>query len=443
MANTLGPGEVRVGWFIDENSPGESPVVLRNENGRITLTVPYSYDNPQVEAKRRWFTGQGVAYSDDPRREKYRYEPPRSLLFNDSNGPVALFDCRNIGYREALGNAGEGRLAAGFAVLGGRDLSLDKPLRIRTFIPGMSTWAGQTSIKQTYLLGDGGRGKGYKVETIETDDIEIGEGIVLRSSWEARSNRSTNSVVLESQSFLETEASGTEDFWQQYRKHAVLLELFDLAYWKPSGYSKIEVKPRVSENVSSPANRWLEVKTDRLRRQVGQHEGNPFFLFSEIGADGYKKWVEIREKMGRAIAPMMSLVENENRLLESCFIQSCIALEGIGVQLDRDAGDLKKKKSLECRLNTVQDSVGIHFSDGWAKRTANTYNNIKHYDRDFVDPAEDIYSSLQENVLTFRAWAAMSLGFDKEVVKERLPSTSEGRQLIGLPHINFKTDFSS
>lgn len=53
MTNSLEPGEVRVGWFIGENTPGESPVVLRNEDGKITLAVPFSDDNPKDEEKRR------------------------------------------------------------------------------------------------------------------------------------------------------------------------------------------------------------------------------------------------------------------------------------------------------------------------------------------------------------------------------------------------------
>lgn len=142
--------------------------------------------------------------------------------------------------------------------------------------------------------------------------------------------------------------------------------------------------------------------------------------------------------MGRATAPMMSLLDDGNRLLENRFIQSCIALEGIGVQLDRDAnGNTKKREALKKRLDVVQETVGIHFSEEWAKRTANAYNNVKHYDRDQADPAEDVYYCLQENVLMFRAWAAISLGLDRAVVKERIAYTKEGQQLIGLPHIDF------
>ena len=158
--NVLAPGDIRVGWFLHQRSKEQdqpSAAVLRNENGRLTLTVPIS----PVESDRattRWFTGHSVLYSDDPGLTNYDYEPPRSLVFADPRGSVGLVNCRNLGYNATLGGAGEGRLRVGFAVFGAGTFDYSRPTHVRTYIPGMGDWTGMRSIEVVNNPGADGLG---------------------------------------------------------------------------------------------------------------------------------------------------------------------------------------------------------------------------------------------------------------------------------------------
>lgn len=439
--NVLAPGDIRVGWFLHQRSKEQdqpSAAVLRNENGRLTLTVPIS----PVESDRattRWFTGHSVLYSDDPGLTNYDYEPPRSLVFADPRGSVGLFNCRNLGYNATLGGAGEGRLRVGFAVFGAGTFDYSRPTHVRTYIPGMGDWTGMRSIEVVNKPGADGLGAEFSVHAKTTDPIELAPGITLDTSWRANHQESDNSFQIQDPPFLETEMPEGAEFAHHLNSHGAFLELVDLAYWRPTGYSRIQCY-LTGDDALGIAKQWREVETDYVRHQSEKHKDNlnPLFFFNEIGPEGYRKWTTLRSKMGKAIAPLMTLLDLQDSTIETRFIQSCVGLEGIGVQLLRDEDKYNRRINLKKRLERIIEALGFSFSDDWAKRTANLYNDIKHYDRDAVTDPMDIWNNLLENQLVFRSWATMQIGLSREAVEDRIQYTPAGQQLVGEPHIYFK-----
>ncbi|WP_363321220.1 HEPN domain-containing protein, partial [Corynebacterium stationis] len=216
--------------------------------------------------------------------------------------------------------------------------------------------------------------------------------------------------------------------------HQLFRDLVDLAYWRPTGYYRIQSSR--DEDIEFKSRKWREVKTHLLRHQEDGHSATALFYFGQIGVEGFQKWSEMRRKYDRAIGPLMSLLGMKGSAVETQFIQSCVGLEGLGVQLARDSG-VKKREILQKRLERVVDDLGFSFSEDWAKRTADRYNDIKHYDRDAVVDPLDVYYNLLENELVFRSWVALRLGLARDYVMTRIDITPTGQALIGQPGISF------
>ena len=129
---------------------------------------------------------------------------------------------------------------------------------------------------------------------------------------------------------------------------------------------------------------------------------------------------------------MLKLLDLSDTFLESRFIQSCVGLEGIGAQLAWDEEPESSKPGREIlskRFERIIEDIGFTFSEDWARRTAEIYNNIKHYDRNTPVDARDISNALLENELIFRSWAALKIGVNKSVIIENISSTPSAQTL--------------
>ena len=78
--------------------------------------------------------------------------------------------------------------------------------------------------------------------------------------------------------------------------------------------------------------------------QEDKHSDLPLLSFGQIGAYGFQKCARLREKFDRALGPVMMLPRMKSSPVETQFIQSCLGLERLGVQLARDAGANKHEK---------------------------------------------------------------------------------------------------
>lgn len=440
-SNTLSNEEVRVGWFLHEDSKsGDQPLaaVLRRTNDRVTLTIPIS-PTGQDRATERWFSGRSVVYNDDPTFSKFRYDPPRSIIFADAKGAVGLFKCRSLGYRSILGGAAEGRLRVGFAIFGARDLNYNEPTHVRSFIPGMGKWTGLSAITVTRKHTVEGSLKEVAIKASSVDAIELTQGATLKTNWSYTKRESDNYLELDDPPFVETEFISGATLADHLSIHQVFQELVDLAHWAPTGYRRIQCH-LVGDNVLNTARNWRDVETDYVRRQMQEHSDghSPLFLFNEVGPKGFNKWKALREDAGKAIAPLMTLLDIRESAVEMQFIQSCVGLEGIGVYLLRGDGRYNRRIPLVERLERITESLGFSFSDDWHIRTSSLYNDMKHYDRDAISDPIEIWNNLLENQLIFRSWAALQIGLDKNIVEDRIQYTSAAQQLVGKRNFRFK-----
>ena len=153
--NSLPESQVRLGRLSDGNpDTPEVAVMLQNTGEEIILTIPTGGpEDPYM----RWF-GRDIEFGDDPDRTKFSYRPPRVLIFDDYDGTVVLVGCRAAGMSSNLfAGVGRGRIVPNFAILDGRNSRYESVNGLRSEIPGLSQWAGLTSVKSTPTTDDDGR----------------------------------------------------------------------------------------------------------------------------------------------------------------------------------------------------------------------------------------------------------------------------------------------
>lgn len=419
----------RIGWYFDGQPEEASPMtatLLENNGSQITLRVPI-HPGQDIGPVARWFYGDGVHFADDPDRTKHNYSPPESILFQDPDGTVLLLGCSSLGIRSQLPGVSEGTLRAKYAVIGAKTTAYYSPNQIRTYIPGMGSWSKLSSILTTPTLDKDGKVRQLEVRAKALDPIELAPGVVLASSWSSGSRGKDNHIEMSDPPFIQTTFENPTEIKEHLIAHTSFRELVDLAFWKPTGYNRIEFK--LYSDSTHGRNEWRDVKTYSLRFQENNHKGFPMFRFEDIKSDGYRLWCDLRKKYERAINPIMSLLDIRDSNVESQFVQSCIGLEGLGVQLGRDAGN-NGRVTLEESLARIVEDIGFSFSSDWATRTATMYNDIKHYDRDQAVEPIKIYDNLLENELIFRAWAGLRIGIMKERVIRGLEVSNAAQQLI-------------
>lgn len=444
MSNDLNENEYRVGWYWHDDATAAEPqaAVLRKEDGHIFLTIPIppSFDDGEVS---RWFDGNAVLHADDPDRSRFKYEPPTELMFVDSRGVVALLECRSFGKSQMLGGAAEGRIRVGFAVFDARSTIYSLPHRVRTYIPGMSSWTGLTSVN-TDRSGEGNsenRTVGIKLQT--PDEVRLTDYLTLKPGWGMYPSVTKGEILVRDTPSVESFTGEGVDFWKHLKLQRHFTELVELAFWEPTGFQKLQCY-RDDDSLHT-SGKWLVVESGIPEKQEESHSGLPLFFFGQIGPDGFENWVRLRSHFGRAVGALMAGVSMRSAPVETRFIQSCVGLEGLGVQIERDSScepEPAKKRGrtiprLKDRLQLVIDDLGFSFSDNWAERTANAYNDVKHYDRDKMQDPQDLYLLLLENQLIFRAWASIKIGVSEDYIRDHIDTTPAGQMLIGTPGITF------
>ncbi len=137
MSNELLVDVPRIGWLYDgDESTPQIAVMLQDTGRQIVLTVPNQGLEPG-DTYAEWFFESMGFETDAPTSTA-----PRSLVFHDNNGLVALVGCRTVGGSFQLPGPGAGKIVPNFAVLGSSSLDLEKVHGIRTELPGLTIWSG-------------------------------------------------------------------------------------------------------------------------------------------------------------------------------------------------------------------------------------------------------------------------------------------------------------
>lgn len=436
-------GEPRLGWFVDGNPETDQlAVMLRNTEAAIELTVPlrgmFRSDDPYA----RWFSF-GVDFGDDPERVKHTYKPPRTLLFDDSNGSVVLVGCRTVGAKMGFRN-GQGRIVANFAVLGGRNLDYETVNGLKSSAPGIDAWVRKRLLEVDYEERASDGSQEVRLRFPKIDPIASLEGLNLNVTPTWRTEEPPGEFHafehFELKSWFDT--PGT---WEAHlRLHTAVLDLAAMSAWQPFGFGSLQVQ-RLDDPEKNLAgermwDRWLDVVTHRL---PVHHEWKkqPWFLFTfdDIGVDGMRRWLDLGKDYARALGPLLHILRSDEPWSVSNAIQSCIALEALGFLIDthKHGGanrDKRDQVKFQTALSLVLDDMEVMpFSDleEWKQRAGKVFRGLKHADNAEPDSL-DVLNTQRQNLLVLRFWAAQRLGVSGEMLKDRLSTDPLANEYVYL-----------
>ena len=429
--NEIAIGEPRLGWFIDGNPETEMiAVMLRDTGAAIELTVPLNGMFAKNDPYRRWWSA-GIRYADDPDRKKHSYEPPRVLLFNDTNGPVVLVGCRTA-HATINPRVGQGVIVANYAVLGGRTLNYANIHALRVNIPALAAWTRLSNMEVDVETSENNRVKSVRMSLHDAPPIPLSRrlNLTMKSRWTTRNPR--GSFLADETVTLETSVRRARTWDEHLNTHSAVLELVSVAAWRAFGFSTIEAQriddPErfLSGGVAEP--RWAQVATHRLpKHEPWKKEPNFLFPYSEIGPRGVNRWLRLRKTYGRMVGPLLSILRSDDQFSSTNVVQSGIALEALGYLIDikKNGGqhlNSRNQMSFKQSLRVILDDMKIKpFDDTekWSIRATEAYMGAKHPDRPMPDSLEMI-NTLRENILILRFWTAIQLGAKPASLKRGL-----------------------
>jgi hypothetical protein len=433
VKNSLPEGQVRLGWLFDGNpDTPDVAVMLQNTGEQIVLTVPIK-DEDAFDTYMRWF-GRGIHFGDDPDRTKFSYRPPRVLIFQDDHGTVVLVGCRAAGMSSNLfAGLGGGRIVPNFAILDGRNPRYESANGLRSEIPGLSHWAGLTSVAYTPTTDDDGRLQRLDVQAESPSELSLTRSmnLTLRPTWRTSLPDEMGTFAVHDVVQLQTTMKQPSPLENHLEEHVAVRELLVVSAWKRFGFSRLLVNrdddPKTVASGDPIGARWAEIITHRLHKPVDGIQSPHFmFTFHDIGRVGVHRWRKMRFQYERAIQPFIGIADQESTFWRTRMVQSGIALEALGYQLAIDAGrsalNSRGQLSYMDALGLVLDGLKynpLNDPEDWKTRSRDCYMGVKHADRPVPDSLV-LANTYRENLLIFRLWVASRLGVSATILKARM-----------------------
>lgn len=423
MANTLAVGELRTGSLTDyDESTPETQVLLERRTEGICTTVSWSRrDSPYAH----WFWHGRWGPLETTRS-------PDRLSFLDSNGWVQLLQCWTQGFHANMAGPGSGRVWARYAVLDAHpEIDYGTVHAMRSQISGVRGWLGQGSWTGV-AAPTGGVAFQFAQHRLPPVDLGAHDGLQLSFvpnagfSWP---NGDSQAILRDDYWFM-----SAADEAQPWDRHLALAQgvrdLVTLSRWWPEVcvptwvHRDDDPEVTLAETPIGPAWRSVVVADEEEARAPSRPRPH-LIPFSELSGDGLRRWLELRDAFARALDPILTFIRLDALPMSTRLAHLGPAVEALGYLLDLEDGTAETKaanRSLRWRLGRISDEVAgvVPFSsDEWTNVFTSAYNGIKHANR--VLPVEDdLRNSLVGSVQTVRAWVALRLGIDRELVAGRI-----------------------
>ncbi|MFG2091387.1 MULTISPECIES: HEPN domain-containing protein [unclassified Spirillospora] len=134
--------------------------------------------------------------------------------------------------------------------------------------------------------------------------------------------------------------------------------------------------------------------------------------------------MNLADKYSRGINPLVQLLDLEGATIDAHVAQLGIAIEAIGYQalidsgmIERDANRKSVKERIDHLLLEVAGALDFDHAT-FVQNFADTYNSVKHANRDIVGPEVKV-ENYRKGVTLLRAWVAVRLGVKKSVLVTR------------------------
>lgn len=430
MPNELIVGKPRYGSLSTGNADAsEVSATLERTDEGIFLTLMFSDENPEYA---QWFTPN---YFDIAAMTTGEITPrasvPSALLFYDSYGAVALVGCRYAGYHTNH-RIGSGRVLVGAAVLGAPSTAHAKVMGVRSEVSGLRAWLGTSALTQTNKFDEKtGRFKSAEIKVVIPEAINVPDSeLVLRPAIK-RTPRE-GALLIEDIVWVEHKTE-EESSWRQHQMAMrAVRDLLAVSRWRDESLIPVSVA-RTEDSIEgdtpeSERQQWWREAVDSSAPEPKEDTRRleHLILWEDLGPEGLARWIKLRDDFARAVDPAVSSIYLEGVTLDVQLTQISISLEALGYLLfmGKDGKSESEARGIyfKLRLDRIIRAVPglLPFVDAtWSQRMADTYNSVKHANRDLPQMV-DVANCWREGALLFRTWIASELGVDREKLRERI-----------------------
>jgi hypothetical protein len=430
MPNELTMGTRRTGNLIDfdPDTPHVHVTLERSSEG-ISATVPWSGEDSPYAA---WFDAGDSRRLRKSDRGGSPRTMPRRLLFQDSHGSVLLTGCWARGFHATIDGPGSGTVWSRAAIMGiEADIDFDRPHGLQTEISGLREWLKVTSWSQEIPYEDGALVA--RIHSLRTPVIEIGtfKGISFefRPAWQIVPEDRLDRILL--LDLVRPCSRAVEPvLWEDHLElHRAVRDLLVLSRWRRETCVAVrayrEDDPLRTLDGKEHGGQWRDVIVPDGDRQSPPSGYSAHLIeYQDLGPAGVARWIDLRNEFARALDPVITSIDLD-ATANTLLAHTGPGLEALGYLLmlrdgagPKRASSAKLRERLERVLAEIDDVVPF---DGatWVAKTVETYNGLKHANRQLPDDV-DVANAWRECVLAVRAWVALELGVPAQKVAATL-----------------------
>lgn len=418
---SLAFGQSHSGLLVDgvDGTP-YTGATLRMEPRGVVVEVPYiHYDTTeQFRHVDEWFQTQ---------------TPPSNLLLETPNGPVGLFGIKWRGHSVRSG-VSLGKIAPSETLLGRCEAPLTEPLRIeevRSQVDGLRDWTRFYGINTEPASDENGITQGFVVRVRSGGEATWQQGeATMKFVTDWRTNHPEDdphggldireNLVLVSQ--FPTPRPFLDHLTEQ-RKVTQLLTLIaghPILFRRHQAWDETIVSRSVDGTVlSHPRVDLISSHTvrDYAQPPLTKTEADDMLVrLPDVGEAGMSRWSEQFETWKRFIFPAVGVLGRQGAFTEDLIISTSMSIEAAGQLIGRRDGEeptynqyggtTTATNVYRC-LHLLEVKWGSIAADyvSLAKAVANTYNDIKHFDRgEFPDaPVSHLISIITRMIVRLLA----------------------------------------
>lgn len=427
-----------LGWlgYTDQEIYDRSCLLRENDN-KLEVVVPFKGNSDEIS---EWFINSNILidFDSDKRKELPSLIWVESVLSNDT---YCLVSPRITSRSRTSGVfRGYGILVPDFVVKGKRGIDYAHVNKIRTYVPELTSWTGLSTLSMTYECKDDSINavKSFQAGFEDSDPVlvyEKDDGLSLSlvpTDSSTTHHRLEPQIVLTGIVSFESKTDEKTDYADQIGYHLDFTGLLSLIAWRNVGFKSIlvyvedDLETGIKGNNYGPYFRQLITKNYEPWREP-QNKKPWLFYFKDIGADGLRKWFEMKQSYRTPLDEITYIARmHEYLTLQSQIMLFGVAFEELGTVISGNSKENKGGRVAKRILQILRDCDKSLFANDEkiSNDIANTYNAIKHPDfsRDGVSREECLASdNLFKVMVACKAialqWIGCKLGCSETIVK--------------------------
>lgn len=432
-------GEVLLGeaTFLNRKAPTAFASVEMTTETTAQLQLLINLDDYGLY--RTWFLpGILRPLSDATCNETDPKEFPNHILVDSPMGRILLLGCR---FRNGIGDLRGKRIAqleAQYTIFSPQDLThVGKVSALRTELAGLYEWINP-SITTAELPLKGSKEFSLHFRLPERIELSADENFSHSIYFNTKKmNADQPTTTVKNYVYLRTLCNGPERWTDALKFTHNMADLLSICANTRIPILSLDSYHSYEEQFPEIIRKWSPVATDILQATPLSKTPRFHFTYDEIGEDGVRKWLQLRQEHERVLEPLLATY-GTNNFAEDLLSNASISIEALGYYLFQAQGEdpeSNRKRNIGKRAKVVLQYLGSSFEASLAwfpAALAEAYNGMKH--ANLPRPSAIQTATLADTASAIiRSWIFKELGVREQVIHDKFKSSFEDDRYTLVP----------